>query len=181
MENNQEEPKKTQRRGQSKEHMAEISKIGNEIKKKKGAITAYEKAKKKKEIEDKFAMIQNEISKSSGSSGCPAGLRPEGAKQNSEISEPEEPEITSITKQRPPPITKKTKKVIEVVEESYDEESEDSEEEEEEVVVRKIVKKKPSRYQPDNEQLVQKSNIELLRQKLNQDMKKRLMSSLFDC
>jgi hypothetical protein len=166
MENNPEEPKKT-KRGQSKEHMAEISKIGNEMKKKKGAITAYEKAKKKKEIEDKFAMIQNEISK-----------------QNSDPQiHDEEPEAIPVTKQRPPPITKKTKKVIEVVEESYDEESEESEEEEE-VIVRKIVKKKPSRhnsYQPDNEQLVQKSNIELLRQKLNQDMKKRLMSSLFDC
>ncbi len=46
MENNPEVPKKTQR-GQSREHMAEISKIGNEMKKKKGAITAYEKANRR--------------------------------------------------------------------------------------------------------------------------------------
>ncbi len=125
MENIPEEPKKSQKRGQSKEHMAEISKIGNEIKKKQGAITAYEKAQKRKEIEEKFAMIQNEISK-----------------QNSPIQH-DQPETISVKQERPPPKNKKPKKIIEVVEEVDDESDEESEEEE--VVIKKIVKKKPTR------------------------------------
>ena len=161
MENNAVEPKETQkRRGQTKEHMAEISKIGNDTKKKKGAITAYDKAQKRKEIDEKFAMIQAEISKSTTQ------------KDVDEVPEP------------PPPVIKKTptesasrkpKKIVEIIEEEEDQDASD-EDEEEEIVVKRIIKKKTK----NEDKFIQKSNIEMLKNRFNEDVRKRLMSSLFD-
>jgi len=153
--------KKPRGKPQTQEHMAKISKIGAETMKKIGTIRAYEKAQKKKEIEDKYAMIQNELTKQ------------EEVKQ--------EEEIKTTTKPKP----KKTKKVI--VEE-VEEESEDEDEEEEEVIIKKVIKKKPSTrkvlddYEEENiPNLIQKSSIEMLRRKYDDNMKERLRQSLFDC
>jgi len=157
--------KKQRGRPQSQEHMAQISKIGAETMKKIGTIRAYEKAKKKKEIEDKYAMIQNELSK----------------QEVKELTQPTgEEEIKTTTK----PKTKKTKKVI--VEEV--EESETEDDSEEEVIIKRVVKKKPStrKVLDDDEEhdvphLIQKSSIEMLRRKYDDNMKERLRQSLFDC
>ena len=163
MQNNAEEPKTTQKkRGQSKEHLAEISKIGNETKKKMGAITAYEKAQKRKEIDEKFAMIQAEISKST-------------QKDIDEVPEPPpqpEPPVVKKTSQKP-------KKVVEIVEEVEDDQ--ETSDEEEEIVVKRIIKKKPPPMVSRNDdRFIQKSNIEMLKNRFNEDVRKRLMSSLFD-
>lgn len=157
-------PVKPKPRGRpmTKEHMIEIGKIGSETMMKKGVIRRHEKALKKKEIDDKFAMIQNELSKVN---------QPE-PEQEAEV----EPEIETEPVQK---IQKKKKKIIiEEVEEETDDE--------EEVIVRRIIKKRPQPKQKndydgdDIPSLIQKSNIELLRKKYDDDMRQRIRSSLFD-
>ena len=51
------------RQGQSKERMLEVSKMGVEARQMSGQIKAYEKAQKRKEMEQKFAMLQAKIAK----------------------------------------------------------------------------------------------------------------------
>lgn len=154
-------------RPQSKEHMAEIAKKGAETNKMRGAIKAYEKAQKRKELEDKFAMIQAEMDKQKGiKQSAPEPLPqcvPEPVQEQQQLKE-----------------KKKTKKIIEVVEE----EEETDKDDEEEVVIKRIVKKKPVKKEElihHSENLIQKSSMEMLKNKLNEDVKKRLMASLFDC
>ena len=165
----QENPVKPKRKGQPTEHMKEISKIGNDLLKKKGEITRYEKAKKKRDIEEKFAMIQEEIKKKNAPEPEPASV-PEPEPEPVPEPEPESEPKPKIQK-------KKTREIIEVVEED-----EDEDDEEEEVVVKRIIKRKPiaKKHYQDEEDMIQKTNIELLKNKLNVDVRRRLMASLFD-
>lgn len=154
-----------ERRGRSKEFLAEISKKGNETQKKRATINAYEKAKKKKELDEKFAMIQAEIAKTKE----PQNIIPEQSPETSEI-----PKQQSEEEKRPPPTkTKKTKKVVEVIEEVEDETDDD---EEEEVIVKRIIKKKSVK----KDDFIQQTNMEMLKNKFNEDIKRRIASSLFD-
>lgn len=170
MEETTKKPVKTRGRPQSKEHMAQIAKQGAETMKMKGAINAYEKAKKKKELEEKFNMIQAELAKSKE----PKNITPEQSNDTEEIQQqPIE------DKKHPPPIkTKKPKRVVEVIEEVED----DTDEEEEEVIVKRIIKKKPIKkvMQVDKDDFIKQTNMEMLKNKFNEDIKQRIRSSLFD-
>lgn len=167
----QENPVKPKRKGQPTEHMKEISKIGNDLLKKKGEITRYEKAKKKKDIEEKFAMIQEEMMRKNAPQPEPESVPESVPEPEPELPEPEPEPKPKIQK-------KKTREIIEVVEED-----EDDDDEEEEVVVKRIIKRKPvaKKHYQDEDDMIQKTNIELLKNKLNVDVKRRLMASLFDC
>ena len=190
------------KRGQSREHMAAIAKKGGEVTKMKGAIKAYEKAQKRKEIDEKFAMIQAEIAKTSLATSQKLTNEPESDQSHipeRESAQPTPVESTSMKKtpkpglatsrkltkeppepeSAPPALRKKTPKPPKIVE--IIEEEEASDEEEEEVIVKRIIKKKPSQPRIDNnDKFIQKSNIEMLKNKFNDDVRKRLMSSLFD-
>ena len=168
----QENPVKPKRKGQPTEHMKEISKIGNDLLKKKGEITRYEKAKKKKDIEEKFAMIQEEIMKKNAPEPEPEPVPERIPTPEPELPEPELPEP------KPKIRKKKTREIVEIVEED-----EDEDDEEEEVVVKRIIKRKPiaKKHYQDEDDMIQKTNIELLKNKLNVDVRRRLMASLFDC
>ena len=122
---------------------------------KKGEITRYEKAKKKRDIEEKFAMIQEEIKKKNAPEPEPASV-PEPEPEPVPEPEPESEPKPKIQK-------KKTREIIEVVEED-----EDEDDEEEEVVVKRIIKRKPiaKKHYQDEEDMIQKTNIELLKNKL---------------
>jgi hypothetical protein len=161
-------PKKT--RGRSKEFLAEISKKGNEIQKKRATVNAYEKAKKKKELEEKFNMIQAELAKSKELKN----ITPEKSNDTEEIQQ------QPIEEKKPPPSikTKKPKKIVEVIEEVEDE----TDEEEEEVIVKRIIKKKPIKKvtQVTNEDFIKQTNMEMLKNKFNEDIQRRIRLSLFD-
>lgn len=159
-------------RGKSREYLAEISKKGNEVKKMMGTINAYEKAKKKKEIEDKFAMIQAEIAKTK--------LKQESPPENTtpEPSVPEPPQQQQQPQKRPPP---KKKKIVEVIEEV--EEDDDEDDEEEEVIVKRIIKKKTAKPKKEidvKDEFIKQTNLEMLKNRFNEDIKRRIASSLFD-
>ena len=159
-------PKKT--RGRSKEFLAEISKKGNEMQKKRATVNAYEKAKKKKELEEKFNMIQAELAKSKE----PKNITPE------QSNDTEEMQHQPIEDKKPPIKTKKPKRIVEVIEEVEDE----TDEEEEEVIVKRIIKKKPIKkvMQVDKDDFIKQTNMQLLKNKFNEDIKQRIRSSLFD-
>ena len=164
-------PKKT--RGRSKEFLAEISKKGNEMQKKRATVNAYEKAKKKKELEEKFNMIQAELAKSKE----PKNITPEQSNDTEEIQQ------QPIEDKKPPIKTKKftsvPKRVVEVIEEVEDE---TDEEEEEEVIVKRIIKKKPIKkvIQVDKDDFIKQTNMQLLKNKFNEDIQQRIRASLFD-
>lgn len=156
-------PKKT--RGRSKEFLAEISKKGNEMQKMRATVNAYEKNKKKKELEEKFNMIQAELAKSKN-------ITPEQSNDTEEIQQ------QPIEDKKPPIKTKKPKRVVEVIEEVEDE----TDEEEEEVIVKRIIKKKPIKkvMQVDKDEFIKQTNMQLLKNKFNEDIQQRIRASLFD-
>ena len=93
-----------------------------------------------------------------------------------------------------PKARKPIKKIIEVYEDDEDdEEDEEEEEEEEEVIIKKVIKKKQPQTQPKASpqprvktdkslpELYQLSNQEMLKRRLYQDAKRRVMMELFDC
>jgi hypothetical protein len=167
----EEKPEK-KRRGQSREFLKEISQKGVEAKKKYNTVKVYEREKKKKEIEDKFNMIQEELAR-------------QKAKEN-EPQPPPEPsqpiqETQQETKQkRPPP---KSKKIVEVIEEVEDE-TDDEGDDEGEVIIKRIIKKKPiKKAEPkidDRYNFIKQTNLEILKNKYDDDMKRRIALSLFD-
>ena len=160
-----ETPKKT--RGRSKEFLAEISKKGNETQKKRATVNAYEKAKKKKELEEKFNMIQAELAKSKE----PKNITPEQSNDTKEIHQ------QPIEDKKPPIKNKKPKRIVEVIEEVEDE----TDEEEEEVIVKRIIKKKPiKKVIQDKDDFIKQTNMEMLKNKFNEDIQQRIRSSLFD-
>lgn len=136
---------------QTQEHMAEISKMGVEVRKKISAIKAYEKEQKRKEIDEKFELIQNEKNKT--------------LPLQEEEQEEEEPKL--IKKQNKP-----KKYIIE--------EEEESSSSEEEIIIKKVVRKKKTINPKENNDIIEKSNLEMLRNKYNQDRNRRIMESLFD-
>lgn len=156
----------------SKEFYVENGKKGAEGKKKYNTVKRYEREQKKKEIEDKFNMIQEELAR-------------QKAKEN-EPQPPPEPsqpiqETQQETKQkRPPPKSKKIVEVIEEVEDDTDDEGDD----EGEVIIKRIIKKKPiKKAEPkidDRYNFIKQTNLEILKNKYDDDMKRRIASSLFD-
>jgi hypothetical protein len=160
-------PKKT--RGRSKEFLAEISKKGNEMQKMRATVNAYEKYKKKKELEEKFNMIQAELAKSKE----PKNITPEQSNDTEEIQQ------QPIEDKKPPIKNKKPKRVVEVIEEV---EEDETDEEEEEVIVKRIIKKKPIKkvMQVDKDEFIKQTNMEMLKNKFNDDIRQRIRSSLFD-
>lgn len=148
-------PSSVKKRGkpQTKEFMASIARKGGEINKMKGAVKRFEKEQQRKELEQKFTMIQAEMER----------------QKNGPVQPVE---------QAPAP-KRKPKKIIEVV---HDDVSDEDDTDEEEVVIKRIIKKKPAKQtKPTTDDIIERSNIEMLRNKLQEDVRKRLMSSLFDC
>lgn len=133
-----------------------------------------EKLLKEKELDERFAMIQKELEK-------------QEIENQQEIQEPKPSKRTP----------KKKKKIIEEIIEEPEPEPEPEPEEEqsssdEEIVVRRIYKrapalkpKQPTQPPPklkreQSNRIIEKSNLELLRNDFNRQMRERLMSSLFD-
>jgi hypothetical protein len=171
-----EKPSKSRRGGNhTKEHLAEISKKGVETIKMRASVKRFEKAQQRKELEQKFAMIQEQMEKERQ-----ALLPPTGPDQQFNVQEPQPPKPIPVP-EPPQQKQKKTKKIIEVVDD--DETDKDNSDSEEEVVIRRIIKKKPPKQTqpPSTDNIVEKTNLEILRNKFQEDVRKRLMSSLFDC
>ena len=147
-------------KGQSKEVLLELSKKGVEVVKEKAIISAYERKKIKEEQtrlrKEKVEMILKE-------------------KEKLEKGEPiEEPKEEEPPQEEEPKIKKeKKKRIVEVIEEIEEEESSS---EEEEVIIRRVIKRVPKK----REDLYDLSNQDLLKRKLYENTKKRLMNDLFN-
>jgi len=167
----QEEPKATKKsRKVSKEQLEVIQKKGLEQLRKQNEVNKYEKERKKKELNEKYEMIQREKQAE------------QDAKEKEQQPTPEPPKPKAKARR---PI----KKIIEVYED--DEDDEEEEEEEEEVIVKKVVKKKPApaparrapapRREKSLPELYQLSNQEMLKRRLYHDIQRKVMAELFDC
>ena len=166
----QEEPKATKKsRKVSKEQLEVIQKKGLEQLRKQNEVNKYEKERKKKELNEKYDMIQKEKKAE------------QDAKEKEQQPTPEPPKAKA---RRP------IKKIIEVYE---DDEDDEEEEEEEEVIVKKVIKKKPApapaparrapapRREKSLPELYQLSNQEMLKRRLYHDIQRKVMAELFDC
>ena len=152
-------------KGQSKEVLLELSKKGVEVVKEKAIISAYERKKIKEEQtrlrKEKVEMILKEKEK---------------LEKGEPIEEPkeEEPKEEETPQEEEPKIKKeKKKRIVEVIEEIEEEESSS---EEEEVIIRQVIKRVPKK----REDLYDLSNQDLLKRKLYENTKKRLMNDLFN-
>jgi len=171
----QEEPKATKKsRKVSKEQLEVIQKKGLEQLRKQNEVNKYEKERKKKELNEKYDMIQKEKKAE------------QDAKEKEQQPTPEPPKPKAKARR---PI----KKIIEVYEDDEDDEEEE-EEEEEEVIVKKVIKKKPApspapparrapapRREKSLPELYQLSNQEMLKRRLYHDIQRKVMAELFDC
>ena len=126
----QEEPPKATKKSRkvSKEQLEVIQKKGLEQLRKQNEVNKYEKERKKKELNEKYEMMQRERKAE------------QDAKEKEQQPTPEPPKPKAKVRR---PI----KKIIEVYEDDEDDEEEE-EEEEEEVIVKKVIKKKPQPPQP---------------------------------
>ena len=152
-------------RGHSKEVMAEMNIKAQEVKKEKSIITAYERNKIKEEKirlrTEKVQMIKKENEK--------LAQQQEEPKEEEE----EEPPQEEVKKEK----KEKKKRIVEVIEEIEEEESSS---EEEEVIIRRIIKKIPKkRVEQNDDKLYELNNQDLLKRKLYENTKKRLMNDLF--
>lgn len=164
------------RRGAPKEVLAEIGKKGNETKKKQGVITKFEKQQKREQIEAKFKLVQEELAKREKQNEKP---EPEPVLEPTPEQSPEPEPPTPEPEVEPMKVSKQRKqKVVEVVEEV----EESSSEEEEEVIIKKVIKKVPKKRPEEKsiKELYQSSNEDMLRRKLFEDTRKRVMTDLFD-
>ena len=167
----QEEPKATKKsRKVSKEQLEVIQKKGLEQLRKQNEVNKYEKERKKKELNEKYDMIQKEKQAE------------QDAKEKEQQPIPEPPKAK-------PKARRPIKKIIEVYE---DDEDDEEEEEEEEVIVKKVIKKKPAPAPPARRgpparrekslpELYQLSNQEMLKRRLYHDIQRKVMAELFDC
>ena len=167
----QEEPKATKKsRKVSKEQLEVIQKKGLEQLRKQNEVNKYEKERKKKELNEKYDMIQRE-------------------KQAEQDAKEKEKEPTP----EPPKAKAKARRPIKKIIEVYEDDEEEEEEEEEEVIVKKVIKKKPApapaparrappaRREKSLPELYQLSNQEMLKRRLYHDKKRKVMAELFDC
>lgn len=172
-----EEPKINQKtnkykpKGQTRERMIEVSKIGNQVKKENALISNYEKQKEKEEQNrikmEKLAIIYKEKERLEKAKEVPL-QQEEELKQQEEV--PQQQEEVPIKKEK----KKRIKEIIEEVEE------EESSSEEEEIIIKRIIKKVPKKkIEPTTNELYDLSNQDLLKRKLYENTKKRLMNDLF--
>ena len=160
------EPKRP--KGQSKERMAELSKIANETKKMTAKIKHFDKQTAKQNAKDEMLQKYEMIQQLEAQKNAP---------------QEEETEVIDKVPLEVPVADCKTtkKKKIRVVEEIIEEEESESESEDEEIVIKQIIKKVPrKKKEPSTEELYALSNEDILKRRFYNARMKRVNTDLFD-